>query len=82
MDYPYCAVMTQSHVYLVIPKTWLKNKEKKMTEIFYSPNQNDQPNFNLPLLYFVDKTKQAVYNAYTIRFLSKFFVTHILFGAI
>lgn len=72
MGEAYCAIMTQSHVYLVVPVTWLKNKQDKLTQVYYSPNRNDLPDFEIPVLYFVDKTKRAVYNAYIIRFLSKF----------
>lgn len=74
----HCAIMTQSHVYLVIPVNWLSNTENKLVKVFYSLNRNDVPDFNLPMLYFVDKTKRAVYNAYIIRFLSKLTMVFLL----
>lgn len=69
MDRPYCGVITQSQVYLVIPISWLENKENKITKIFYSPNNNEIPDFNLPVKYFFDKKEKAVYNACIVRFM-------------
>lgn len=68
----YCGVITQSHVQLVVPVAWLESKENKITKIFYSPNEHDKPDFNLPVKYFVNKKEKALYNAYIIRFMSKY----------
>lgn len=71
MERTRCAVMTQSRVHLIVPLTWVEDKENKMTRIFYSPNQQDEADFELPTKYFVNKDKKGVYNAYIIRFLGK-----------
>lgn len=63
--------MTQSHIYLVIPEAWIENKENKITKIFYSPNQNEDADFSLPVKYFVDKRGRACYNAYSVRSMRK-----------
>lgn len=72
MDRAYCGVITQSQIPLVIPVTWLENKNNRMTKVFYGPNQNEIANFNLPVKYFVNKTEKAVYNAYTVKFLREY----------
>lgn len=71
MDRSHCGVITQSRVYLVVPVTWLQNKENQITKIFYSPNENDNADFSLPVKYFVNKNEKAVYNAYILRFMRK-----------
>lgn len=72
MNRSYCAVLTQSHVYLVVPVSWLENKNNKITKVFYSPNQNDKADFKSPVKYFVNKQEKAVYNAYIIRYMRKY----------
>lgn len=79
MNRSYCAVITQSQVHLVIPFSWLENGEKKMSKIFYSPNQNEKADFNLPVKYFVNKNERAVYNAYVVRLLREYNPTGLYF---
>lgn len=77
MDLPYCAVITQSHGHLVVPVSWLENKENKLTKVFYSPNQNEKADFNLPVKYFSDTSKRAVYNAFIVQFMRKYDQMHL-----
>lgn len=59
--------MTQSHKYLVIPESWLENRDDKITKNLYSPNQNEDADFNLPVKYFFNEREKSCYNAYIIR---------------
>lgn len=71
MNFQFCGVMTQSHSYLIVPMSWVENEKNPMTKVFYSPERSDTPDFTLPVKYFVDSTKSAVYNAYIMQFMRK-----------
>lgn len=47
-----CAVMTQSHTYLVVPENWVQNPKNELTKIVYSVNERDQVDFKIPVRYF------------------------------
>lgn len=68
----YCGVMIQSGRYIVVPAVWLENKENKLTKVFYSPNQNDYPDFKLPVKYFFNENERSLYNAYVMQFMRKY----------
>lgn len=72
MDYLYCGVITQSQVNLVVPVSWLENRENKITKIFYSPNQNEKADFSLPVKYFFDQNERSVFNAYIMQFFCEY----------
>lgn len=78
MNRIFCGVKTQSHYYLVIPESWVENKENRISKIFYSPNETEIADFSLPTKYFVDENKKACYNVWIMRYMRKCINIYIL----
>lgn len=53
---------------IVIPNNWVENgNSRDLTKIFYSPNENDEPDFNLPKMTFFDLTETKCYRGYVLK---------------
>lgn len=71
-------VITQGHRALVVPEKWLESKENKFSKVFFSPNSNENADFDLPLNYFFNEQIRACYNCEIRRELGKTFFVFCL----
>lgn len=58
-------VIFQNREVRVVPEMWIQHKQKKSTKIFLSQNENQIPDFTLPVKYFIQE-KDSCYNGFVL----------------
>lgn len=67
------ATILLSRRFIIVEDDWVENKRNgEKTRIFFSPNQNAEPNFDLEIKYLFNERVPNVYQGYVLKHFGKF----------
>lgn len=74
----YFAVYLKQMRFVVLQERWIENPELESSKIYYSPREESDPDFSLPVNYFFDENKTSTYEAFLGQSFGKFYFYFVL----